>query len=583
LEDVQSVTFNGCNFIDNTLQNNSIAIYVNNAGVLVNPCIPGASSIPPYYPKECIFEGYHTAIYMQNTGSKRIMIMNAEFSNNCIAIKAVGSNALGIESCVFNVHANNCLSYYGVVLDNCNQYFVQNNRFYGNDGIGLFISGNVENNNSIKYNDFTNLCIACNVNGRHGNGYEYDNITGLQFLCNRYENNFKDIQVEENGSIRYFQGDRTYAAGNEFYEHPIPTYMTTNIENFGEHFIYFYNQNDPSQYLFNYNNASIIRTNADACMGYGFLGLYYYMVNPIIHLSEIENNYLMYKTEYNQALIEYNNNYEGVSIEWPEYCGEAFFDQPQVIDLMNLCYLKESMDENCKQAVNLLLSMEEMDKNQYYLWLSRSHTLFNSYVLAESYLSDGNIPEMEMILHAIPIDYPECDMDEYRDYLVCSRYLSSWKNMDPEAIIISNEAIDSLENIAASEPNLATVYAKSILESLGKEVTYSEMPNICDCMPGFVEEQNENSTQTQNRLITKPGIIIHPNPANDLVEIEVINSSYGIRKLMIYDVYGKTVSQKNMEAKEFLLLDITELSKGLYFIYCELENKQTIIKKLVKN
>ena len=161
-------------------------------------------------------------------------------------------------------------------------------------------------------------------------------------------------------------------------------------------------------------------------------------------------------------------------------------------------------------------------------------------------------------------------------FIICNYF-------DPEAIIISNEAIDSLENIAASEPNLATVYAKSILESLGKEVTYSEMPNICDCMPGFVEEQNENSTQTQNRLITKPGIIIHPNPANDLVEIEVINSSYGIRKLMIYDVYGKTVSQKNMEAKEFLLLDITELSKGLYFIYCELENKQTIIKKLVKN
>lgn len=584
LEDVQSVTFYGCRFIDNTLQNNSIAIYVNNAGALINPCIPGTSSTPPFYSKRCIFEGYHTAIHIQNTGSKTIKIMNAEFTNNCIAIKAVGSNALGIKSCIFNVHSNNCSSYYGVVLDNCNQYVVQNNRFYGNyDGIGLLISGNVENNNSIKYNDFTNFCIACNINGRHGNGYENENITGLQFLCNRYENNSKDIRVDGNGSIRYYQGDHTNASGNEFYIQSMPPHMTTNIENLSEMFFYFYNQQDGFQMPLNYNNVRVIGTNADRCMGYGYLGLYYYIVNPEYHLIELENNYLMYETEYNRALIEYINNYEGVSIEWQDYHGEDFFDQPQVIDFMNLSYLKENMDETSKQAVSLLLSMEEIDKNQYHMWLSRSHTLFNSYVLAESYLSNRNIPEMEMLLNTIPIDFPAYDRDEYRDYLVCSRYLSSWRSMDPEAIILSKEAIDSLENIAASAPNLAAVYAKSILESLGKEVTYTEMPNICDCTPGFVTEQNENSIQKQNHLMTQPDIIIHPNPANDRVEIKVINSSFGIRKIMIYDVYGKTAWRKNIEAKDLLLLDINELSKGLYFIYCELENKQTIIKKLVKN
>lgn len=584
LEGVRKVTFNGCSFIDNTLQNNSIAIYLNNASMLINPCLPGAYSIPPFYPQECIFEGFHTAIYIQNAESKMTDILNAEFTNNCIAIKAVGSNNLGVESCVFDVHSNNCSSFYGVVLENCNQYSVVNSRFYGNDdGIGLFISGNVENNNTIKYNDFTNLCIACNVNGRHGNGYENENITGLQFLCNRYESNYTDIKVDENGSIRYFQGDPIKAAGNEFYVQPLPSYMTTNIQNLGERFIYFYNQNNPLQLPFNYTNVSVVQTNADACMGYGFLGLFYYINFPIFYLSELENSFLMYETVYYQALIEYENNYEGLSIEWPECCGEAFFSQPQVKDFMYLNYLKDSMDMICTHAVNLLFSMEEMDKNQYHVWLSRSNTLYNSYVLAESYLSDGNIPEMEMILNSIPTDYPACDMNEYRDYLVCSRYLSSWRSVDPEILTISNEAIDSLENIAASAPNLATVYAKSILESLGKEITYTEMPNICDCIPGYVAEQHENNTPIQNRLLTKPDIILHPNPADDKVEIEVINSSFGIRKLMIYDVYGKTVWRKNMEEKDLLLLDINELSKGLYFIYCELENTQTIIKKLIKN
>ncbi|MFA6638397.1 MAG: hypothetical protein WCS39_06050, partial [Bacteroidales bacterium] len=64
----------------------------------------------------------------------------------------------------------------------------------------------------------------------------------------------------------------------------------------------------------NYNNVRVIGTNADKCMGYGYLGLHYYIVNPEYHLIELENNYLMYETEYNRALIEYINNYEGVSI-----------------------------------------------------------------------------------------------------------------------------------------------------------------------------------------------------------------------------------------------------------------------------
>ncbi|NLE62384.1 MAG: T9SS type A sorting domain-containing protein, partial [Bacteroidales bacterium] len=80
----------------------------------------------------------------------------------------------------------------------------------------------------------------------------------------------------------------------------------------------------------------------------------------------------------------------------------------------------------------------------------------------------------------------------------------------------------------------------------------------------------------------KPELIIHPNPANDRIEIEIINSSSGIHEIIIYDVYGKIVLQKNINAKDFLLLDITELSKGFYFITYELDDKQIIIKKLSK-
>lgn len=153
---------------------------------------------------------------------------------------------------------------------------------------------------------------------------------------------------------------------------------------------------------------------------------------------------------------------------------------------------------------------------------------------------------------------------------------------EPETVTISQGAIDTLENIATSGLNLAAVFAKSMLESLGKDITYNELPNICDCMPGFSHESEENKTQIEKPIQTKPELIIHPNPANDRIEIVIINSSSGIHEIIIYDVYGKIVLQKNINAKDFLLLDITELSKGFYFITYELDDKQIIIKKLSK-
>ena len=75
-------------------------------------------------------------------------------------------------------------------------------------------------------------------------------------------------------------------------------------------------------------------------------------------------------------------------------------------------------------------------------------------------------------------------------------------------------------------------------------------------------------------------INIYPNPVQDILYID--NGKQIINKVDIFDISGKLI--KCIPVNDIkTMLPVDNLSKGIYFIYCELENKQTIIKKLVKN
>ncbi|MCX6351210.1 MAG: glycerophosphodiester phosphodiesterase family protein [Bacteroidetes bacterium] len=76
----------------------------------------------------------------------------------------------------------------------------------------------------------------------------------------------------------------------------------------------------------------------------------------------------------------------------------------------------------------------------------------------------------------------------------------------------------------------------------------------------------------------KDGVSIYPNPANDRLNIKLTNNTNAT--FTITDVFGKTIL-KNTTPQEENEVDITQLSKGVYFIMIQKEGS-AIVKKFVK-
>jgi len=65
-----------------------------------------------------------------------------------------------------------------------------------------------------------------------------------------------------------------------------------------------------------------------------------------------------------------------------------------------------------------------------------------------------------------------------------------------------------------------------------------------------------------------------PNPATDVVTLELDDPSQKIQNLTIVDVAGRVVREMNNVNSYRVKINRGDLSQGLYFIKCQLEDKQ---------
>lgn len=84
-------------------------------------------------------------------------------------------------------------------------------------------------------------------------------------------------------------------------------------------------------------------------------------------------------------------------------------------------------------------------------------------------------------------------------------------------------------------------------------------------------------TTLSNASIQKSIVSIYPNPFNNLLNIEGLETGY---TYSIYDLQGKII-QKNDELSSSQTIDTSSINNGVYFIKIISEN-ETITKKLVK-
>ncbi len=73
---------------------------------------------------------------------------------------------------------------------------------------------------------------------------------------------------------------------------------------------------------------------------------------------------------------------------------------------------------------------------------------------------------------------------------------------------------------------------------------------------------------------------LYPNPARDMVNLEISSSSYGPAEVSVYTITGKLVLQENFSNSQLISFSMAEQVSGMYFVKLQMDGKETV-KKLV--
>lgn len=76
-------------------------------------------------------------------------------------------------------------------------------------------------------------------------------------------------------------------------------------------------------------------------------------------------------------------------------------------------------------------------------------------------------------------------------------------------------------------------------------------------------------------------LVLYPNPANNIVEISLVNTAESISKIVLFDMLGKAIKSVPVQSNENIRLDVSNLTKGVYLVEINTENNLKTIKKLV--
>jgi len=173
---------------------------------------------------------YYGVYALSSNGMRTFRVDRNDFINNYYGIYASGINSATITRNNFEVYRsaapNEVFDTYGVFLNSCDGYAVEENFFTEFDDPNVFVNGNTYgvivqnsgiNDNRIYKNEFTNLLIggqAQGINGRLSQGITPLFITGLEFKCNTFQPSIFEADLAlTSGRIRYEQGDCVASLG----------------------------------------------------------------------------------------------------------------------------------------------------------------------------------------------------------------------------------------------------------------------------------------------------------------------------------------------------------------------------------
>ena len=88
-----------------------------------------------------------------------------------------------------------------------------------------------------------------------------------------------------------------------------------------------------------------------------------------------------------------------------------------------------------------------------------------------------------------------------------------------------------------------------------------------------------NGNLTSFSTLKSNSFSIYPNPSNDIINISL--SKDEIKEIIIFNVYGEKITQKNLIVESNLKVDLTDYSNGTYFIVAINNDLSRTVKKFI--
>ena len=623
---VNGVKINGCTFTNSlpNMYDDRRAIVTANAGYIVDDncshfstgqCACTGTSTPT------VFQGFKKAIEAVNsTNQYNIKIERSNFSNNITAIELSGISNFRITESNLALNATYNNSPVGIRLDNCTSYKIEGNTIHNTNATksrGVFISNAGTNENKIYRNDIVNTQYGIQVGTSciHQPQEPFTNeleeaantlrsfpFSGLQFLCNDLQNNNYDIYVCNNGVIRQSQGATTKGADNRFSTNPTFNFYCEKTS-FPVSYYYDFNNSfkTPSRIT---NNITLYNATANSCGNMlcfdeavispeGLSGKgggkslnittadsdleKYHEIN--LYFSEMMSYF--YAMGYDKIL---NNYYEG-KIENEELLQQAIAYHEELLQITD--YLAELSDRNLYQ----LKTDSLIDLSQIRDWYDEIYTLSAKYSLAETYYQLEKYEEGFNTLALIPEMYNlnEVEMIEYNNYVSLFTFKNTIRESGRNVTQLNEAEIEQLIQFAKVSHGLSSTLAKGTLcffydiclededaEGGKQKAEGDEMmmyPPLAGELKGVENDEMMNQSAGEKLL---ENITVVPNPTTGQLKIE--SGELKIESVEVYDVYGK---RQKAEDRKDNVLDISNLSAGLYFVKIKTSVGE-VVKKVVK-
>ncbi|MBL1233202.1 MAG: T9SS type A sorting domain-containing protein [Flavobacteriales bacterium] len=577
LNEVTGINFTGCDF-ENTDVAGTTYPYLNrgqgiltyNSKFTVNArCL--TLTIPCTSFDESNFTNLTEGIVALNTVRTQVAFVNkSNFNNNFKSIYIFNMEAAKITENDFDIGASVSTNFsYGLYLNNCSGYIVENNNLTTTYGgyVGVYVNNSGTAANEIYRNNFSNLIVGSQAAST--NGDNMGNGVGLEFRCNTYESIVDYDILISSGMVADDHGNCLTVTGPSNNQFSYTTQygdfwaVTSSVG------VPTYRYSPPNGYNLEprntYYNSS--NTATHECVNLAAFN----PSNSCPNRQGGGRTMLMMSTELTTQEAEYDSINNLMSTK-----------DTSLLTILeeDMAVVKSQMQRTRSYIIQeLLLNSKNSDGKLEVIDFLQQHAAYNTnadeQALAQLLIAIGNIGAAQSKIAQLQSKPNNGQFVEFSNIAITLKQHPKQNN----TLLTDSVLLQQVKDLANHpNENSAVASARALLVNLGL-ATYEETIEVViptGSTARLANEEEETNTINKDSFVT-----VFPNPANDKLTISHnLTTKDGIISLEIMDVMGRVLMNKIINNTNNQI-DINQLSSGLYFYNIIQNNKMVQSGKLV--